>query len=108
MLFSCSNQNTKLNFHNCEAFFANKNLRAYEWLDLIWQLWDVRIRAAQKTLKTAYPILATCFSGDDLQVFSAGIDEAISVWDLRSEKLSQQLMGHADSVTGVLIQMIYS
>eukprot|EP00472_Partenskyella_glossopodia_P014788 CAMPEP_0197515142 /NCGR_PEP_ID=MMETSP1318-20131121/357_1 /TAXON_ID=552666 /ORGANISM="Partenskyella glossopodia, Strain RCC365" /LENGTH=360 /DNA_ID=CAMNT_0043063425 /DNA_START=39 /DNA_END=1121 /DNA_ORIENTATION=- len=69
-------------------------------------VWDIRVRGAQKTLKdekSPYPILSCAFSDDSTQAFTAGIDEQISVWDIRKEQVVYKLQGHTDCVTGLSV-----
>lgn len=43
------------------------------------KLWDVRHKRAVKTLESTYQVTAVCFSGDNSQVITGGLDGDIKV-----------------------------
>ncbi|NWR25153.1 SNR40 protein, partial [Emberiza fucata] len=65
------------------------------------QLWDIRKKAAVQTFQNTYQVLAVTFNDTSDQIISGGIDNDIKVWDLRQNKLTYTMRGHADSVTGL-------
>jgi len=69
--------------------------------DCTIMLWDLRRRSPIKTLETPFQVLAVAFSDDSTQVFSAGIENEIKAWDLRTQKVVYTLEGHQDSITGM-------
>jgi len=50
--------------------------------------------------KHEYPVCAAVFSSDSTQVFTAGLDNDIHIWDVRKQKTQDKLVGHRDTVTG--------
>ncbi|EMP29958.1 U5 small nuclear ribonucleoprotein 40 kDa protein [Chelonia mydas] len=65
------------------------------------ELWDIRKKAAVQTFQNTYQVLAVTFNDTSDQIISGGIDNDIKVWDLRQNKLTYTMRGHADSVTGL-------
>jgi Prp8 binding protein len=77
--------------------------------------WDRRSKHPTSTLKTDFPVLAVASSTgitSDYQIYTAGIDPVIRIWDVRSNAKQQnqpqqddqqqqldQLHGHSDTVT---------
>ncbi|KAK9248311.1 WD40-repeat-containing domain protein [Lipomyces tetrasporus] len=64
-------------------------------------LWDPRTKHAVEYMETDFPVLAVAFGEGGNQLFSAGIDEDIKVWDLRQRNVVYTLPGHADAVTSL-------
>uniref|UniRef100_A0A8B9TH83 Small nuclear ribonucleoprotein U5 subunit 40 n=1 Tax=Anas platyrhynchos TaxID=8839 RepID=A0A8B9TH83_ANAPL len=54
-----------------------------------------------QTFQNTYQVLAVTFNDTSDQIISGGIDNDIKVWDLRQNKLTYTMRGHADSVTGL-------
>ena len=46
-------------------------------------------------------ILSVAFSEAGDQIYTAGIENVVNVWDLRREEVSMSLAGHGDSITGM-------
>lgn len=46
-------------------------------------------------------ILSVAFSEAGDQIYTAGIENVVNVWDLRREEVSVSLAGHSDSITGM-------
>lgn len=64
------------------------------------KLFDVRCKEAVHSLPCKYPVLSVAMSANE--VFTAGIDEVIKVWDRRMNTISYVLSGgHSDSITGI-------
>ena len=66
-------------------------------------IWDPRQRAAIDHYEDKYPIMACCFSEAGNQVFSGGLDNIIKVWDVRQKAIVQQLSGHTDTITSLML-----
>jgi Prp8 binding protein len=68
-------------------------------------LWDQRVRTSVHAIKSAYAVTAVAFSEDAQTVFSGGLDEKISAWDLRMDGggAVYELMGHTNTVTGLAL-----
>jgi len=39
----------------------------------------------------------------ELQVYTAGIENVVKVWDLRKEEVTMTLTGHNDTITGMAL-----
>ncbi|EFN50473.1 hypothetical protein CHLNCDRAFT_16011, partial [Chlorella variabilis] len=65
------------------------------------KLWDLRARNSVKTFDERYQILSVAFSEAGDQIYTAGIENVVNVWDLRREEVSVSLAGHSDSITGM-------
>ncbi|GAB9469613.1 hypothetical protein Gpo141_00006886 [Globisporangium polare] len=65
------------------------------------KLWDVRYKRAVKTFENNYQVTAVCFSADNSQIITGGLDGDIKMWDLRKDEVSTVLQGHSDIVTSV-------
>lgn len=46
-------------------------------------------------------VLSVGFADGGDQVYAAGIENVVNVWDLRREEVSLSLEGHSDSITGM-------
>ncbi|KAK9452613.1 WD40-repeat-containing domain protein [Dipodascopsis uninucleata] len=66
-------------------------------------LWDPRVKAAVDYMETDFPILAVAFGEAGSQIFSAGIDQEIKVWDVRQRNVLYTLPGHYEAVTSLNI-----
>ncbi|KAK9477492.1 WD40-repeat-containing domain protein [Lipomyces japonicus] len=67
-------------------------------------LWDPRVKLAIDYMQTDFPILAVAFGELGSQIFSAGIDHQIKVWDVRQRaSVAYTLSGHSDSVTSLAV-----
>jgi Prp8 binding protein len=76
------------------------------------RVWDLRSKRAAATLAApasaasaaACPVLAVAMSREGDTVFSAGVANAVTAWDLRAPgEPAFSLAGHADSVTGLAL-----
>lgn len=65
------------------------------------KVFDSRTCETAFYLEHMYPILAVAL--DDMFVYSAGIDNDILIWDIRTGEVQNRLQGHTDTVTGIKI-----
>lgn len=65
------------------------------------KVWDMRHKRSVQTLKEQYQVTSVAFSDAGDQVYCAGVDNTIKVWDLRKGAVSLTLRGHTDTVTGL-------
>ncbi|KAJ1958552.1 hypothetical protein IWQ62_004880 [Dispira parvispora] len=67
------------------------------------RLWDTRHKSSIHTIDRGFPITAVAYnlSGDHL--FIAGLDNTITVWDVRQRSISDRWVGHTDTVTGLAV-----
>ncbi|CAK8692859.1 unnamed protein product [Clavelina lepadiformis] len=71
--------------------------------DCTVKVWDVRYRGAAKTLQLNYQVTSIAFDDSSQSVVTGGIDNDLKVWDLRNEKVSMELHGHTDTITGLAL-----
>ena len=69
--------------------------------DCTVRVWDRRQRACALTYEDRYQVLAVAFNNTSEQVFFAGIDNDIKVWDTRMTGLLYKMVGHSDCPTGL-------
>ena len=69
------------------------------------KLWDVRVRRCVQTFaaEARYPVTAVAFAHAADAVFSAGLDNRVTCWDLRTGGASLTLKGHSDTITGIAV-----
>jgi Prp8 binding protein len=60
-------------------------------------IWDRRQKSSVGSLLTDYPVIATACTSD--QIFTAGIDNMITCWDVRKQRKVYGMKGHEDTVT---------
>ncbi|RDA95596.1 hypothetical protein CP533_1172 [Ophiocordyceps camponoti-saundersi (nom. inval.)] len=64
-------------------------------------VWDPRTRKATDYIQTDFPITAVAISEDGNILFSGGIDNDVTVWDLRNKSVKYSLLGHTDTIMSV-------
>jgi len=62
--------------------------------DRTCRLWDTRVRGEVGCLEDQYQITAVAYANDGLMVFTGGIDNCITAWDVRQMKKSMTMKGH--------------
>lgn len=67
------------------------------------KLWDRRKRGEAMQFDSGYQVLSVAFNGESDQIFSAGIDNDIKVWDTRKGELMFKMAGHTDTPTGLAL-----
>jgi WD40 repeat protein len=65
------------------------------------QMWDLRVKRSVRTFNENYQVLSVAFSDGGDQIYAAGIEGVVKVWDLRREEVVTTLKGHTDTVTGM-------
>lgn len=121
MLFSCSSDKTaavwdteygrrikkfvghSLCVNACSPLRRGPQLMATGSDDGLVKVWDARAKRCVHSLPASYPVTAVCFGGDGSRVYSGGVDDAITVWDLRKEAAVVSLAGHTDTVTYIAL-----
>lgn len=63
----------------------------------------MRSKRSVQTLAAAAPVCAVAFSAAGDQVYSAGLDNDISAWELRKGAVGFRMAGHADTITGLRV-----
>lgn len=63
------------------------------------RIWDSRVRGEVGILEDGFPITAVAYSADGQTVYTAGIDNGITAWDVRQQQKTMKMTGHTDTVT---------
>ncbi|KAJ6250766.1 u5 small nuclear ribonucleoprotein 40 kda protein [Anaeramoeba flamelloides] len=69
--------------------------------DCTVKIWDYREPKAIKTVKQKYPVFTCALSSSPKNLYFAGLDNVVKVYDFSQLKLEFILEGHTDSVTGI-------
>jgi len=67
------------------------------------RLWDVRVRGEVGKFEDEYQITAVAYANDGKTVYTGGIDNCITAWDVRQNRRSMTMKGH----TGRLLIRTY-
>lgn len=67
------------------------------------KVWDMRSKRSIQTTEAPAPVCAVAFSAAGDQVYSAGLDNNITAWELRKGAAGLTLQGHADTITGLRV-----
>ena len=67
------------------------------------QVWDLRAKRSVQTMSEDYQILSVAFSEAGDQIYTGGIENVITVWDLRKNEVAMTLKGHTDTITGLRV-----
>jgi Prp8 binding protein len=65
------------------------------------KLWDMRRKRSAQTREHKFQVTAVAMSNNNEQVYFAGIDGKISVWDLRRDDIAFSIDSHRDIVTSI-------
>lgn len=65
------------------------------------RLWDTRVRGDVGSLEHEYQVTAVAYGGDGKFVYSGGIDNCITCWDVRRQEKTMKMKGHADTITSL-------
>jgi Prp8 binding protein len=66
-------------------------------------IWDPRQKEALEYIETPYPITAVAVSEVASELYTAGIDPDIKVWDMRTKRIIYTLRGHTEMVTSLVM-----
>lgn len=66
-------------------------------------IWDPRTKNAVNYLETDFPVTAVAISQAGNEIYSAGIDNDIRVWDVRKQSVVYSMLGHSDTVTSLRV-----
>jgi len=80
---------------------ANPHLFVSASDDSTAKLWDVRSKRESATLEHDFQVTAIALDGENQIVYTGGIDNTITAWDIRnqSNKKTMGLRGHTDTIT---------
>ena len=67
--------------------------------DCTARLWDTRVRGEVGKFEDMYQITAVAYSNDGNWVYTGGIDNMITAWDVRQMHKSMAMKGHTDTIT---------
>jgi len=80
------------------------------------RIWDIRLKgrdagvailgpssSESSSSTTLFPNTAISYGSDGNTVYVGGIDNAITVWDLRTRKKTMIMKGHEDTITGMAL-----
>lgn len=91
------------------AATATTNIIATGSDDTTCCIWDRRMKNPVCIYETLYPILAVAITSYDISnplVFTSGIDNTITAYDIRMERKIYNIKGHTDTITSLAIQPI--
>eukprot|EP00878_Enallax_costatus_P014546 GHUV01015217.1.p2 GENE.GHUV01015217.1~~GHUV01015217.1.p2 ORF type:complete len:180 (+),score=33.93 GHUV01015217.1:1638-2177(+) len=63
----------------------------------------MRSKRSVQSLEASAPVTSVSFSAAGDQVYSGGLDNDVSVWELRKGAVGFKLQGHSDTVTGLRV-----
>jgi len=63
------------------------------------RIWDRRQKSCSSVLEDEYPVTAVAAAGGQDQVYSGGIDNLITCWDLKMMRRQYSCKGHSDTIT---------
>jgi Prp8 binding protein len=63
------------------------------------RLWDARVKGDVGVLEHEFQCTAVAYGADGNTVYSGGIDNSITAWDVRSQKRTMAMKGHSDTIT---------
>jgi len=67
------------------------------------KLWDLRVKKCLQTMPEKYQVTSVAFSDDASKIYSGGLSNDISVWDLRKNEVEMTLKGHTNTITGMKV-----
>jgi len=67
--------------------------------DCTARLWDTRVRGDVGRFEDEYQITAVAYANDGKVVYTGGIDNTITAWDVRQMRKSMGMKGHTDTIT---------
>ena len=63
--------------------------------DCTARLWDARVRGEVGSFEDEYQITAVAYANDGHAVYTGGIDNCITAWDVRQMRKSMTMKGHS-------------
>ncbi|KAJ1970470.1 hypothetical protein H4R34_006048, partial [Dimargaris verticillata] len=65
--------------------------------------WDSRQKSALSVIDRKYPITALAYSHAGDALYIGGLDNHITIWDLRKQAVVDTYRGHTDTITGLAV-----
>ena len=69
--------------------------------DATAKIWDARQKRETSTLEHDFQVTAVALDGTNQIVYTGGIDNTITAWDVRQSKRTMGLKGHTDTITSL-------
>ena len=66
-------------------------------------IWDPRTKNAADYIQADFPVTAVAISEAGHELYAGGIDNDITVWDVRKKAVVYQMHGHRDTVTSLKV-----
>ena len=63
------------------------------------KIWDARTKGHVSSFEHLFQCTAVAYGGDGNTVYTGGIDNCITVWDMRTQSMSMKMKGHNDTIT---------
>ena len=63
------------------------------------KIWDARTKGHVSSFEHSFQCTAVAYGGDGNTVYTGGIDNCITVWDMRTQSMSMKMKGHNDTIT---------
>lgn len=67
--------------------------------DCTCRLWDARVRGEVGRFEDNYQLTSVAYSNDGNVVYTGGIDNCITAWDVRVNNRTMTMKGHTDTIT---------
>ena len=67
--------------------------------DCTCRLWDTRVRGEVGRFEDNYQLTSVAYSNDGNVVYTGGIDNCITAWDVRVMNKTMTMKGHTDTIT---------
>mmetsp|Transcript_33423 Transcript_33423/g.67478 ORF Transcript_33423/g.67478 Transcript_33423/m.67478 type:complete len:354 (-) Transcript_33423:290-1351(-) len=67
--------------------------------DCTAKLWDTRVRGEVGCFEDEYQVTAVAYANDGNLVYTGGLDNCITAWDVRQMQKSMKMKGHTDTIT---------
>ena len=77
----------------------SSNLVASVSDDCTCKLWDARQKGATATMENAFQLTSVAFADETHTVYTGGIDNGITAWDIRRGERIYTMKGHTDTIT---------
>jgi len=63
------------------------------------RLWDARVRGDVGKLEHEFQVTSVAYGADGKTVYTGGIDNDITAWDVRQQRKTMTMKGHVDTIT---------
>ena len=63
------------------------------------RLWDARTKGHVTSFEHLFQCTAVAYGADGNMIYTGGIDNCITAWDIRTQSMSMKMKGHNDTIT---------